>query len=147
MVTIVILLSMICAIHGWGLFVTPISLLGVHPITRTSFTYFITLQTLILGALYNRRNAKPILVFVGLASLVLVAIYDMSEHTNYHNFFAAMFFICQPIIFFLEYKEKKDPYELAKGSILLFLIVLFLAGIIPIPIFEFLSYICLILFL
>ena len=147
MVTIVLLFSMICAVNGWGIFVTPISLLGIHPITRTSFTYFITFQTLILGALYNRRNVKPILVFVGLASLVLISIYDMGEHTNYHNFFAALFFACQPIIFFLEYRAKKDPYELTKGAILVFLIILFAAGVIPIPVFEFLSYTCLILFL
>jgi hypothetical protein len=146
-VTIVLLFSMICAVNGWGIFVTPVSLLGTYPATRTSFTYFITFQTLILGALYNRRNAKPILMFVGLASLVLISIYDMKDYTSSHNLFAAIFFICQPIIFFLEYKAKKDPYELTKGAILLFLIILFAAGIIPIPLFEFISYTCLILFL
>lgn len=147
MVAIVLLFSMICAVNGWGIFVTPISLLGVHPITRTSFTYFITLQTLILGALYHRRNAKPIIVFVGLASLVLVSIYDMANYTGLHNFFACIFFLCQPMIFFLEYKAKKDPYELTKGAILVFLMILFAAGILPIPLFEFISYTCLILFL
>lgn len=145
--TIVILLSMICAVEGWGIFVTPISVLGIHPTTRTSFTYFITIQTLILAALYSRRNVKPLLVFIGLASLTLISIYDMVNYNRYHNFFAAMFFICQPIIFFLEYKTKKDPYELTKGSVLVFFMILYAAGILPIPIFELLSYACLILFL
>jgi hypothetical protein len=138
---------MICAVEGWGIFTTPISVLGIHPITRKSFTYFISFQTLILGALYKRKNVKPILMFVGLASLVLISIYDMLYFADFHNFFAAIFFLCQPIIFFLEYKKKTDPYALTKGAVLLFLMVLLLAGILPIPLFEFMSYTLLILFL
>ena len=138
---------MICAVEGWGIYATPISVLGVHPITKKSFTYFISLQTVILAALYKRKNVKPLIAFVGLASLVLVSVYDMKYFNNFHNFFAAIFFLCQPIIFFLEYRKKKDPYGLTKGAFLLFLMVLLLAGILPIPLFEFFSYALLILFL
>jgi len=145
--TIILLVSMICAVEGWEILVTPISVLGITPTTKKSFTYLITLQSVILAALYKRRNVKPLLMFVGIASLTLISIYDMKYFSTYHNFFAAIFFLCQPIIFFLEYKAKKDPYELTKGSILAFLMILVLAGIIPIPIFEFLSYALLILFL
>ena len=147
LLTIVLLVSMICAIEGWQFFVTPISLLGVHPTTKHVFPYFITVQTLILGALYKRKNVKFIVMFIGLASLVLISIYDMRQYSGLHNLFAIIFFICQPIIFFLEYRKKKDPYELTKMAVLLFFMVLFLAGVLPLPLFEFVSYTCLILFL
>jgi predicted neutral ceramidase superfamily lipid hydrolase len=146
-VTGVLLFSMICAIEGWGIAATPISMLGIHPLTRKSFTYFITFQTLILGALYKRKNVKPILVFIGLASLVLLSIYDMYRFSMMHNIFAAMFFVCQPLIFFLEYYKRKDTYALTKGAILAFLILLTLTGVLPLPLFEMFSYILLILFL
>jgi len=147
MLTLVLLASMICAVEGWGLFVTPVSVLGVHPLTRRYFTYFIVIQTMILAALYKRKNVKPILVFVGLASLSLIAIYDMHAFSSFHNIFAAIFFLCQPLIFFLEYYDKKDRYALTKGAVLTFLMILLLADVIPIPVFEFLSYSLLILFL
>ena len=138
---------MTCAIEGWGIFMTPISVLGVHPLTRKSFTYFIALQTMILAILYKRKNVKPILVFTGLASLVLVSIYDMRDFSSFHNMFAAIFFLCQPIIFFLEYYKEKDVYALTKGAALTFLMILLLPDVISIPVFEFLSYSLLILFL
>lgn len=138
---------MSCAIEGWGIYTTPISVLGVHPLTKKSFSYFITIQVIILAAMYKRKNVKPFLVFIGLASLILVSIYDMKYFNTFHNFFAATFFLCQPLIFFLEYRKKKDSYGLTKGAILLFLMVLLFSGILPIPLFEFLSYALLILFL
>ena len=143
----VLLLSMICAIEGWGILVTPISVLGVHPLTRKSFTYFITFQTIILGVMYKRKDVKPVLVFTGLASLVLLSIYDMYEFNVVHNIFAATFFLCQPLIFFLEYYKSKDTYALTKGAVLIFLILLTLIGVLPLPLFEMFSYILLILFL
>jgi hypothetical protein len=138
---------MICAIEGWEIFTTPLSLLGVHPITKKSFSYLLFFQTIILAALYKRRNVKPIIVFVGLASLILISIYDMIYFNSLHNIFAAIFFLCQPLIFFLEYKKDKDYYSLSKGIILVFLMILLVAGILPIPIFEMLSYGLLLLFL
>ena len=147
MLTAVLLLSMTCAIEGWGIFVTPLSVLGSNPLTKKSFTYFVTLQTLILAALYQRKNVKPLLVFVGLASLILVSIYDMIEFSSIHNMFAAIFFLCQPIIFFMEYQGSRDKYALTKGAVLSFLMILLLADVISIPVFEILSYSLLILFL
>lgn len=138
---------MTCAVEGWGIYTTPISVLGVHPLTKKSFTYFVTIQAIILASLYRRKNVKPFLMFVGLASLILVSIYDMKHFSSFHNFFASTFFLCQPLLFFLEYRKKKDSYELVKGAILLFLMVLLMSGILPIPLFEFLSYALLILFL
>jgi len=138
---------MTCAVEGWGIYTTPISVLGAHPVTKKSFSYFISLQVLILAALYKRRNVKPFLVFIGLASLILVSIYDMKYFHEFHNFFAAIFFLCQPVVFFLEYRKKKDPYGLTKGAILLLLMVLLLSGILPLPLFELISYALLILFL
>jgi hypothetical protein len=138
---------MIIAIEGWEFFVTPISLLGVHPITKKYFAYFMTLQVVILGALYKRRNVKPFIVFMGLSALSLLSIYDMYYFSSIHNFFAFMFFIIQPLIFFLEYKKSKDSYALTKVAVLLFLILLTWIGVLPLPLFEYLSYILLILFL
>ena len=138
---------MTCAVEGWGIYTTPFSVLGAHPLTKKSFSYFISLQVVILAALYKRSNIKPFVSFIGLASLMLVSIYDMKHFSEFHNFFAAIFFLCQPLIFFLEYRKKADPYGLTKGSALLFLMLLLLSGILPIPIFEIASYALLILFL
>lgn len=138
---------MICAVEGWLIYTTPLSVLGVNPITKKSFTYFLTIQAILLAVLYKRRDVKPFLMFIGVASLILVSIYDMKNYTQLHNIFAAIFFLCQPLIFFLEYKKKKDPYELTKGAVFIFLMILLLAGILPIPLFEFLAYSLLILFI
>lgn len=138
---------MIIAVEGWEFFVTPISVLGTHPITKKYFAYLMTFQVLILGALYKRRNVKPFIVFMGLSSLCLLSIYDMYYFTSIHNFFALMFFITQPLIFFLEYKKSKDSYALTKTSAFLFLILLTWIGVLPLPLFEYLAYILLILFL
>lgn len=147
LITIILLLNMSLAIEGWSFYSTPLSLMGAHPATKRYFSYFIVLQTVILSVLYKRRNVKPFLVFVGLASLILVSIYDMKNFSYLHSLFAVLFFLCQPLLFFLEYRKKKDPYELTKGAVLLLLMVLLLSGVIPIPIFELLSYALLILFL
>ena len=147
LITIILLLNMSLAIDGWSFYSTPFSVMGAHPATKKYFSYFIVLQTSILAVLYKRRNVKPFLVFVGLASLMLVSIYDMKNFSSFHNLFAALFFLCQPTLFFLEYRKKKDPYELTKGAILLLLVVLLLSGLLPIPIFELVSYALLILFL
>ena len=146
-ITIVLLLTMILSVEGWQLFVTPISALGVIPRTSVFFPYFITFQTLVMGVLYRRKKVKPFLSFVGLASLFLICIYDMYSFRDLHNFFAVLFFAIQPIIFFVEYRRKKDVYALTKFAVLVFLILLGFLGIIPLPIFEFISYSLLILFL
>jgi hypothetical protein len=138
---------MTLAIDGWGVYTTPLSVLGAHPLTKKPFSYFISLQVIILASLYKRKNIKPFVSFIGLASLMLVSIYDMKYFSEFHNIFAAIFFLCQPLIFFLEYRKKTDPYGLAKGAVLLFLMLLLLSGILPIPIFEIASYALLILFL
>ena len=147
LITIILLLNMSLAIEGFSIYATPFSVLGINPATKKYFSYFIALQTLILAVLYKRKNIKPFLVFVGLASLILVSIYDMKYFSTFHNIFAAIFFLCQPTIFFLEYRKKTDPYGLTKGAVLLLLMVLLLADILPIPIFELISYALLILFL
>jgi hypothetical protein len=134
-------------VEGWMLVVTPISVLGIHPATRVPFTYFITLQAIVLGALYKRRNVKPFLAFMGLASLILLDIYSLRDSALLHNVFAILFFLTQPIIFFLEYRNKKDPYGLSKGAFLLLLALLTWLGFIPLPIFEVMAYAALILFL
>tara|TARA_Y100001973_G_C5162294_1_gene314206 strand:+ start:892 stop:1308 length:417 start_codon:yes stop_codon:yes gene_type:complete len=138
---------MVASIEGWGFITTPISFLGIHPATQRFFSYFITFQVLCVGALYRRKRVKPFLAFIGLGSLFLVDIYNMETHNAIHNFFALVFFVTQPIIFFWEYKSKKDSLFPTKGVVLSILIVLLLAGWLPLPIFEFLSYTLLILFL
>jgi hypothetical protein len=47
---------MITSVEGWLIVTTPISFLGVHPVTRAPFTYFIALQAMVVGALYKRRT-------------------------------------------------------------------------------------------
>lgn len=138
---------MITMIEQWQLFVTPISVLGTHPSTRQFFSYLTTFQVLIIGAFYHQKKVKPILSYIGLASLCMLSIYDMDVYSRMHNFFAFSFFFCQPIIFYMEYKRSKDLYDLAKTATLLFLMLLTWMGAIPLPIFEYLSYILLILFL
>ena len=138
---------MITMIEEWQLFVTPISVLGAHPSTRQFFSYLTTLQVLILGALYHQKKVKPILSYIGLASLCMLSIYDMEVYNRMHNFFAFLFFFCQPIIFYMEYRRSKDPYDLVKTATLLFLMLLTWIDVMPLPIFEYLSYILLILFL
>lgn len=147
LITITLLITMISFVEGWMLVVTPISVLGVHPATKVPFTYFITLQAIVLGALYKRRNVKPFLAFMGLASLILLNIYSLNDSVLLHNVFAILFFLTQPIIFFLEYKSKKDSYGLSKGAFLIFIALLTWLGIIPLPIFEVIAYGALILFL
>jgi|TARA_R110002096_G_C14530885_1_gene717689 hypothetical protein len=138
---------MISSVNGWLLLTTPVSMLGVLPQTSRAFTYFVTFQTLVLGALYKRKNVKPLLVFLGLGSLMLIAIYDMYSFRDIHNIFAITFFVVQPIILYLEYRKRKDYYSLTKVAVLSLLIVLTYIGIIPLPIFEYLSYALLIVFL
>ena len=75
LITITLLLTMISSIEGWALLTTPLSALSLNPVTRHLFTYFVTLQALILGALYKRKNVKPLLAFIGIASLILLDIY------------------------------------------------------------------------
>jgi len=142
-----LLASMIATIEGWEIYTTPISMLGVHPATRRFFGYFITLQTLILGALYKRINVKPLLVFIGLASLCLISIYDMHYFPKTHNLFAVVFFLCQPALFYLQYRNKKDPWGLLKMSIFLLMMYATYTGDIPLPVFEFFAYVLLIIFL
>tara|TARA_R100000027_G_scaffold18839_1_gene13619 strand:- start:45 stop:461 length:417 start_codon:yes stop_codon:yes gene_type:complete len=138
---------MISSIEGWALLATPLSALSLNPITRHLFTYFITLQALILGVLYKRKNVKPLLAFIGIASLVLLDIYSMYDNVFLHNVFAITFFLVQPIIFFYEYKKKGDTYALCKGAFLCLLIILVWQGILPLPIYEFIAYGALIMFL
>ena len=138
---------MITMIEEWQLFVTPISMLGVHPSTKQFFSYLTTFQVLILGALYHQKKVRPILSYVGLASLCMLSIYDMEVYNRMHNFFAFLFFFCQPIIFYMEYRKSKDPYNLSKVGVLLFLMLLTWIGVLPLPIFEYISYTLLILFL
>ena len=138
---------MISSVEGWGLLTTPISALSLNPITRPLFTYFVTLQALIIGALYKRRNVKPLLAFIGVASLILLDIYSMYYDNFLHNIFAVIFFLIQPIIFFVEYKKKGDTYALSKGVFLCILIVLAWQGILPLPIYELIAYGALIMFL
>jgi len=138
---------MISSVEGWGLLTTPISALSLNPITRPLFTYFVTLQALIIGALYKRRNVKPLLAFIGVASLVLLDIYSMYYDNFLHNIFAVIFFLIQPIIFFVEYKKKNDTYALSKGVFLSLLIILVWQGILPLPIYELIAYGALIMFL
>lgn len=147
LITLILLSSMITSVEGWLIVTTPISFLGVHPATRVPFTYFITLQAIVVGALYKRRNVKPFLAFMGVASLVLLNIYSVNDNLILHNVFAILFFLVQPIIFFLEYRNKKDTYSLSKGAVLIFLALLTWLGIIPLPIFEVIAYALLILFL
>jgi len=47
----------------------------------------------------------------------------------------------------MEYRKSKDPYNLSKVGVLLFLMLLTWIGVLPLPIFEYISYILLILFL
>jgi len=138
---------MISSIEGWVLLTTPLSALSLYPVTRHLFTYFITLQALILGVLYKRRNVKPLLAFIGIASLILLDIYSMYYDNFLHNVFAVTFFLIQPIIFFVEYKKKSDTYALLKGAFLSVLIILVWQGILPLPIYEFIAYGALIMFL
>ena len=138
---------MVLSLEGWSILTTPISFFGIHPATNRLFSYFITFQTLGIGALYKRRKAKPMIVFVGLASLFLIDIYDMESYNALHNMFAIIFFLCQPIIFFMEYRKVKDSLAISKGFVLISLIVLLATGFLPLPIFEVLSYTLLILFL
>jgi len=138
---------MISSVEGWVLLTTPISALSLHPVTRPLLTYFITLQALIIGALYKRKNVKPLLAFTGVASLVLIDIYSMYSDAFLHNIFAIIFFLVQPMIFFVEYKKKNDMYGLVKGVFLLVLIALAYQGVLPLPIFEFIAYGALIIFL
>tara|TARA_Y100000310_G_scaffold107663_1_gene106062 strand:- start:95 stop:511 length:417 start_codon:yes stop_codon:yes gene_type:complete len=138
---------MISSVEGWALLTTPLSALSLNPITRHLFTYFITLQALVLGVLYKRRNVKPLLAFIGIASLILLDIYSMDYNTFLHNIFAVVFFLIQPIIFFYEYKRKGDTYALCKGAFLCLLIILVWQGILPLPIYEFIAYGALIMFL
>jgi hypothetical protein len=138
---------MISSVEGWGLLTTPISALSLNPITRPLFTYFVTLQALIVGALYKRRNVKPLLAFIGVASLILLDIYSMYYNNFLHNIFAVIFFLIQPIIFFVEYKKKSDTYALCKGVFLSVLIILVWQGILPLPIYELIAYGALIMFL
>jgi hypothetical protein len=147
LITLILLSSMITSVEGWLIVTTPISFLGVHPATRVPFTYFIALQAMVVGALYKRRNVKPFLAFMGVASLVLLSIYSVNDSLFLHNVFAILFFLVQPIIFFLEFRNKKDTYSLSKGAILIFLALLTWLGIIPLPIFEVIAYALLILFL
>lgn len=138
---------MVASIEGWNIITTPVSLLGAHPATHRFFSYFITFQALSIGALYKRKKVKPFLSFIGLGSLILVDIYDMATYNALHNFFAIVFFVIQPIIFFWEYKSSKDSLFPTKAFVLAMLIVLLLTGWLPLPLFEFLSYTLLILFL
>jgi hypothetical protein len=138
---------MISSVEGWGLLTTPISALSLNPITRPLFTYFVTLQALIIGALYKRRNVKPLLAFIGVASLILLDIYSMYYDNFLHNIFAVIFFLIQPIIFFVEYKKKSDTYALCKGVFLSVLIILVWQGVLPLPIYELIAYGALIMFL
>tara|TARA_R100001244_G_scaffold112539_1_gene83268 strand:- start:367 stop:783 length:417 start_codon:yes stop_codon:yes gene_type:complete len=138
---------MASSVEGWSLMTTPMSFLGVSPLTRIPFSYFITFQALGVGALYHRKKVKPFLAFIGVASLIMLDIYDMYYAKDLHNFFAIVFFLVQPIIFLMEYKKKKDPYEITKVGVLLLLILLTYLELIPLPIFEVLSYALLILFL
>jgi len=138
---------MISSVEGWVLLTTPVSALSLNPITRPLFTYFITLQTLVVGVLYKRKNIKPLLAFIGVASLVLLDIYSMHSDAFLHNVFAVVFFLVQPIIFFVEYKRKNDTFALSKGVFLSVLIILAWQGIIPLPIYEFIAYGSLIMFL
>ena len=138
---------MISSVEGWVLLTTPLSALSLNPVTRHLFTYFITLQALILGVLYKRRNVKPLLAFIGVASLILLDIYSMYYDNFLHNIFAVTFFLIQPIIFFVEYKKKSDTYALSKGVFLSVLIILVWQGILPLPIYEFIAYGALIMFL
>lgn len=146
-ITVILLWSMASSVEGWNLFLTPVSFLGSNPATNRFFSYFITFQALGLGALYKRKNVKPFLAFLGVASLVLLDIYDMESSRGTHNLFAIIFFLCQPVILFLEYKKDKDSFFPSKAVVLAGLIALTAVGILPIPIFEFLSYALLILFL
>ena len=138
---------MISSIEGWALLTTPLSALSLNPATRHLFTYFVTLQALILGALYKRKNVKPLLAFIGVASLVLLDIYSMYDNVFLHNVFAITFLLVQPIILFYEYKRKGDTYALSKGAFLCLLIILVWQGILPLPIYEFIAYGALIIFL
>ena len=138
---------MISSVEGWVLLTTPLSALSLNPATRHLFTYFITLQALILGVLYKRRNVKPLLAFIGISSLILLDIYSMYYDNFLHNIFAVTFFLIQPIIFFVEYKKKGDTYALCKGAFLSLLIILVWQGILPLPIYEFIAYGALIMFL
>jgi hypothetical protein len=138
---------MISSVEGWVLLTTPISALSLNPITRPLFTYFITLQTIVVGVLYKRKNIKPLLAFIGVASLVLLDIYSMYNDAFLHNIFAVIFFLIQPIIFFVECKKKSDTYALSKGVFLSVLIILTWQGILPLPIYEFIAYGALIMFL
>jgi hypothetical protein len=138
---------MISSVEGWVLLTTPLSALSLNPITRPLFTYFVTLQALIIGALYKRRNVKPLLAFIGVASLILLDIYSMYYDNFLHNIFAVIFFLIQPIIFFVEYKKKSDTYALCKGVFLSVLIILVWHGVLPLPIYELIAYGALIMFL
>jgi hypothetical protein len=145
--TAIMLFLMVSSIEGWLLMTTPISFLGVHPATKKFFSYFITLQVLIFGSLYKRKNVKPMLAFLGLASLILLDIYDMESSNGLHNFFAIIFFLVQPVILFLEYKKDKDSLFPSKVVVLVSLMALTVVGILPIPLFEFVAYTLLIIFL
>lgn len=138
---------MISSIEGWGIVTTPISFLGSHPATRQFFPYFVTFQSLFFGAMYRRKNVKPFLAFLGVSSLILVSLFDMDNHSVLHNFFAIVFFVVQPVILFMEYRSSKDSLSLTKVVVLVMLIVLLVTGWLPLPLFEFLSYALLILFL
>lgn len=134
-------------VEGWSFYMTPISVLGSTASTRNSFTFLMTLQSLSLSAFYRHRKIKPLLSYIGTATLMLIAIYDIADYPLWHNLFACIFFIVQPIIFFLEYRKKRDTYSLVKFAALLTLIILVTMGIMPIPIFEFISYALLIVFI
>ena len=138
---------MISSVEGWVLVTTPLSVLSLYPATRHLFTYFVTLQALILGVLYKRKNVKPLLAFIGVASLILLDIYSMYYDNFLHNIFAVIFFLVQPVIFFYEYKKKGDTHALCKGAFLCLLIILVWQGILPLPIYEFIAYGALIMFL
>jgi len=134
-------------VEGWIFYTTPISILGASFATKKPFTYLISLQVMVLSALYKRKRVKPMLAFFGTSSLMLLAIYDVWMYPLWHNMFACIFFIAQPIIFYMEYRKKKDTYSLTKFAIMLFLIILVTTDLISIPIFEFVSYALLIAFL
>jgi len=87
------------------------------------------------------------LAFLGLASLILLDIYDMESSNGLHNFFAIIFFLVQPVILFLEYKKDKDSLFPSKVVVLVSLMALTVVGILPIPLFEFVAYTLLIIFL
>jgi len=138
---------MTSSVESWSVLTTPISALSLNHTTRPLFTYFVILQAAVVGALYKKRNVEPILALIGIYSLVLLGVYSMYDNSFLHNIFAITFFLVQPVIFFVEYKKKNNISALVKSGFLAVLTILVWQGVLPLPVFEFITYGALIMFL